>query len=210
VQTKNLTIYGNIFSGAGNGGFFHTMYESDISFNLFQNQSFYGIYLTNSANNSFHHNSVAYTNLAKSTTEESQAYDSGTRNDWHDENKLEGNWWSSWKRKKAYEIDGSANSIDPHPLEEPPILPTMRKPLNTERLIWALIISILSVGALVFVLYKKKIKPTQYDTISQDTDYYPQQQTYAQNVLANCKYCGSKVDADSLHCSSCGKKIKTL
>jgi len=50
----------------------------------------------------------------------SQAYDSGSDNQWYSTTHNEGNYWSDRNRRKQYPIDGDAVSKDPYPLGKSP------------------------------------------------------------------------------------------
>ncbi|MHA1516200.1 MAG: hypothetical protein ACTSPF_11755, partial [Candidatus Heimdallarchaeaceae archaeon] len=91
-------------------------YNNTVRFNLFQNNTFYGvkngwlckyskIYL-----NSFYFNNLSGT---------SQAYDEGKYSEWSDLYSS-GNFWSNWSFGD-YIIDGNSNSTDSFPLSTPPV-----------------------------------------------------------------------------------------
>ncbi len=86
-----------------------------VTYNLLQENGGYGIYLVFSDNNLIHHNNFVDNNLG----ETSQAYDSEPTNTWYDTETLEGNYWSDWSGTGNYTIDGSADSIDLYPFDEP-------------------------------------------------------------------------------------------
>ncbi|MCE7740417.1 MAG: hypothetical protein GPJ50_13660 [Candidatus Heimdallarchaeota archaeon] len=91
-------------------------YNNTVRFNLFQNNTFYGvkngwlckyskIYL-----NSFYFNNLSGT---------SQAYDEGSYSEWSNIY-ASGNFWSEWSLGD-YVIDGNSNSTDSFPLLNPPV-----------------------------------------------------------------------------------------
>ncbi|MFW9851981.1 MAG: nitrous oxide reductase family maturation protein NosD [Candidatus Thorarchaeota archaeon] len=114
--SDNITLTENIIKKNTMWGMF--LDYSDyclITYNLFQENYGYGVYLGEGCKyNIIHHNSFIANNPGKS----SQAYDSGVNNTWYDEENKEGNYWSDWDSKKPYPIDGYANSTDNYPLNE--------------------------------------------------------------------------------------------
>ncbi len=88
-----------------------------ITYNLLQENEEYGVYVEISypRNNLIHHNTFVDNNLGGS----SQARDEGSDNFWYDTETLEGNYWSDWSGTGNYSIDGSADSIDLYPFDEP-------------------------------------------------------------------------------------------
>ncbi len=112
----NNTITKNTCKKNTDKGIF--LYFSDyclITYNLIQENYGYGLYLSDkSKENKIHHNSF----IANNPGGTSQAYDIGVNNTWYDEETKEGNYWSEWRSKNPYPIDGNANSTDPYPLNE--------------------------------------------------------------------------------------------
>ena len=107
-QLVQNAVYGILLSSTSN---------CSLSNNELVQNTAYGIKLdTLSSNNTVHHNYFGYNNYMGI----SQAYDDGMGNTWYDSVALEGNWWSNWSGIDAYAIDGSANSVDPYPLDDPP------------------------------------------------------------------------------------------
>lgn len=95
-----------------------------ISFNHFEDNSQHGLAIISASSFSFIHHNTFIDNSKESIytitddrtgTTESQGYDEGNQNMWHDASTGHGNWWSDWDGVGVYEIDGSANSIDLYP-----------------------------------------------------------------------------------------------
>jgi len=107
VLTSNNTFSLNgigIRLGFSDGG--------NFIYNLIEENSGYGMYLsTSSDNNIIHHNTFLNNNIGG----ESQAYDTGTGNIWCDELEQVGNFWSDWYSSEPYPIDGPAGAFDPYP-----------------------------------------------------------------------------------------------
>ncbi len=90
-----------------------------VTYNLLQENERYGVYLRSGSDiNLIHHNTFVDNNLGGT----SQAYDDSTNNFWYNSVTQEGNYWSDWSGTGSYSIDGSANSVDLYPLEEPVIV----------------------------------------------------------------------------------------
>ncbi len=138
VNCTNVTIRDQILNNAGTGlslhfcrystinnntcnnnnyrGIFLDADDCVVTYNLLQENMNYGIFLSSgSDNNLIHHNTFVDNNLG----ETSQAYDSGETNTWYDIEIKEGNYWSDWSGTGFYSIDGSADSVDQYPLDEP-------------------------------------------------------------------------------------------
>ena len=92
-----------------------------ITYNLLKENERYGIVINSVSDNcTIHYNTlVENQNLVGA----SQAFDDGANNTWYDTATLEGNWWSDWSGTGNYSIDGSANSEDLYPLDEPTVYP---------------------------------------------------------------------------------------
>ncbi|NPD88910.1 MAG: hypothetical protein HGN29_09295 [Asgard group archaeon] len=85
-----------------------------IHSNLFFKNKEYGIKINGGSwYNILHHNNFTDNN----TPGNSQAYDGGKETLWYEKETKEGNYWSDWKGRGKYRIDGSANSKDPYPLD---------------------------------------------------------------------------------------------
>ena len=138
INCKSVTVRDQILNNAGTGlslhyctastinnntcnnnnyrGIFLDADDCVVTYNLLQENGWYGIFLSSgSDNNLFHHNTFVDNNLG----ETSQAYDSGETNTWYDIETKEGNYWSDWSGTGFYSIDGSADSVDQYPLDEP-------------------------------------------------------------------------------------------
>lgn len=89
--------------------------NSTITYNIFANNTSYGIAIQAGINIVIHHNSFTYNNLMSI-----QGFDSGSDNYWYDINLLEGNHWKDWSSGN-YSIDGSAGSEDIYPLSSSPV-----------------------------------------------------------------------------------------
>ena len=94
---------------------FHSNYCL-IFFNSINWNSDYAIFIhTYSDNNVIHHNNFIDNNLGGTA----QAYDDGLNNVWYDEIINIGNYWSDWIGVGDYYINGSSNSTDPYPINNP-------------------------------------------------------------------------------------------
>ncbi len=219
-ESSYLEIKFNIFTNGLKGVQFEETYYSLVVFNLFQNNTCYGLAFRSANHNIIHHNSFAYTRLDANypfpgyQKEGSEAYDDSTNNTWYDKNKLEGNWWSNRKGKGAYEIDGITDVTDPYPLDLPPIQPTMKKPINVG-IILIIIFSILGIIGIGFFFfkdpceYRKKIyiEHAQIEDLHSEVQSQENHHKQKYYVLRYCKYCGNHIDSYTVYCSSCGKKL---
>ncbi|MBY9001627.1 MAG: right-handed parallel beta-helix repeat-containing protein [Candidatus Heimdallarchaeota archaeon] len=88
--------------------------SNNICFNLFRNNTGYGIDLSGSNYFSIHHNSFFFNNFGSS----SQSFDNGQNNLWYDAVLLEGNYWNDYNETGYYQISGNANSTDLYPLAD--------------------------------------------------------------------------------------------
>ena len=112
-NTCNFNQYGIDLSSSDN---------SVLSYNLLQGNDGYGVRISSTSNtNLIHHNNFVDNNPAgiSQAYDGGRKYDGGLNNIWYDSKNLEGNYWSDWSGKGSYTIDGSAEAIDPYPLEEP-------------------------------------------------------------------------------------------
>ncbi|MEJ2252623.1 MAG: NosD domain-containing protein, partial [Candidatus Lokiarchaeota archaeon] len=118
VFVKNNYIYNNVVGIFADSTSFDTPFEDcRIVDNLFDNNTSYAIILRypSSIKNHIYRNTIINNNKNGG----SQAKDEGQNNLWYNESLKEGNYWSNWVGFGSYHIDGSANSIDPYPLEKP-------------------------------------------------------------------------------------------
>ena len=97
-------------------------YDCIFTFNLFENNTNYGIQTEDAtcANNIFHHNAF----IDNAEGESSQAYDIGTNSTWYDTVTLEGNYYNDYIGTGNYSIDGGL-FFDLYPLGSSPIVPEM-------------------------------------------------------------------------------------
>jgi len=97
--------------------------NSTFTYNHFQNNTDYGIFVSNDLcdSNIFHHNAF-YINVLNLGT--SQAYDDGTNSTWYDVTTNEGNFWNDHSETGNYSIDGG-KFFDLYPLGETPIVPEL-------------------------------------------------------------------------------------
>ena len=125
----------------------------NFTFNNFEKNSEYGLSFDSySSENIIHHN--RFTNNFLSGT--SQASDNGENNIWFEQDTKEGNYWSGWNKKKSYQIDGSAQSQDPYPLDE-----------TLTKISFCFILSLISFPILVIIINKNsKRKSTPQRKVS--------------------------------------------
>lgn len=88
----------------------------EVSYNNFTGQVGYAVALARSSNITLHHNSFDGNNLSGV-----QVLDEGVNNTWHFRG--EGNYWSDLSGRASYPTDGSAGSVDVHPLLVPSSAP---------------------------------------------------------------------------------------
>ncbi|MBA7527909.1 hypothetical protein ES705_20089 [subsurface metagenome] len=115
--SSNSTATNNTCTNNNNYGIY--LHSSDFcvfTYNLLQENEEYGVYSSSgSDNNIIHHNTFVDNNLGGT----SQAFDDCTNNTWYNNATQKGNFWSDWSGTGSYSIDGSANSVDLYPLNEP-------------------------------------------------------------------------------------------
>lgn len=119
-QSNNIEIFNSTCSFNGLYGILaeSSTYNS-FTYNTFESNFLWGIVLDlYSSYNSIHHNSFHNNNQYYST---SQAKDDGNNNMWHYEKEEEGNYWENYSGVGNYSIDGTAGTVDPYPLSEPPV-----------------------------------------------------------------------------------------
>ena len=146
--TSDLTIRNNIIQDNDEG---IVIYAGStlgsniiIKYNTIKQNLLYGVTLNgNSQNNIMHHNNFEDNNLGGT----SQALDDGTNNIWYDDTVEEGNFWSDWSGSGPYSIDGTAGSVDPHPLSSSSV-----PEFNS----WSLFILLSLIPILVLPIVRKK------------------------------------------------------
>ncbi len=115
--------FNNASSNTQNGIAIRTSDFIFISFNFLKDNSQHGLAIISASSFNFIHHNKFIDNSKESTytitgdridTINSQGYDEGNQNMWHDASTGHGNWWSDFS-SGVYEIDGSANSIDLYP-----------------------------------------------------------------------------------------------
>ncbi len=134
-SSGSSTVTNNTCNNNNHGIYLSSSDSCVVTYNLLQDNEKYSVYLalengifvsnsdnnlnrifvSSSDNNLIHHNNFVDNNLGGT----SQAFDGGTNNTWYDTKTLEGNYWSDWSGEGSYSIDGSENSIDLYPLDEP-------------------------------------------------------------------------------------------
>jgi parallel beta-helix repeat protein len=143
---SNNTVRGN----HGYGIYSERSIELIFSYNLIQNNENYGIYLADTTNNTL----IAYNSFIDNNPfGTSQGYDAGNQNMWFDEEKKIGNYWSDFKGRGKYSIDGSAESVDKYPLDE-----QLERVTYSRFLIISLILILLSIP-----IIKRRRKKQQSD-----------------------------------------------
>ncbi|MHA1200424.1 MAG: NosD domain-containing protein [Candidatus Heimdallarchaeaceae archaeon] len=93
--------------------------DCNIVFNLFFNNTGYGMYIYRfSEGNSIHHNAFIENNNGGT----SQAFDWDGTNEWADYLSLQGNFWNTWSGVGSYQIDYITENVeDPYPLVTNPL-----------------------------------------------------------------------------------------
>ena len=129
VSSHNATFTENICKNNENGIFLEGSYgrawqmfggsshNCTLTYNLLQENKYYGLDLGMSENTTIHHNAFIDNYIGGT----SQAFDYGANNTWFDESTLEGNYWSDYSGIGNYSIDGVINSTDPYPLTVVPL-----------------------------------------------------------------------------------------
>ncbi|MHA2309055.1 MAG: NosD domain-containing protein, partial [Candidatus Heimdallarchaeaceae archaeon] len=94
--------------------------QSNFTYNLIQDNSYYGIHASLlSENNTYHHNSFISNAVGVGL---SQAYDLGNYSTWYDVSVNEGNYWDDWMGIGGYGIEGDGEYfVDLYPLSESPM-----------------------------------------------------------------------------------------
>ncbi len=133
---SNQIHHNNISFNGGSGIVMerYTRYNSIFN-NMLYNNTAYGISISGSANyNKIDHNAFYFNHGSGDSRNESavQASDSGGNNEWS--TSTEGNYWYDWRGPDGngdgivdspYQVDGSANSVDDHPLSDQPVVPEL-------------------------------------------------------------------------------------
>ncbi len=191
---NNVSIFGNSISNNEDSGFFlrsavsvnisnneiiyckngieaYRSYNISIIYNLFENNSYYGVSLEYSHNNSIHHNRFINNNLGGS----SQAYDNEIDNLWFDSLAEEGNYWSVWNGRERYKIDGE-KVYDKFPLNST-LFPVK---INYSWLIMEIIVGSVIISFVTWVVYnriKRNMKKQHFRrknrTLKQEIDSKP-------------------------------------
>jgi parallel beta-helix repeat protein len=116
ISSRYILITNNtVLNNKGYGIHLEQSINLTLSYNLVQNNSGYGVYLDRRTNDTIIIYNFLIDNNISGT---SQGYDSGKDNKWFDEENKAGNYWSDWKGRGKYSIDGSAESFDKYPLNE--------------------------------------------------------------------------------------------
>ncbi len=121
TNSASVMLYGNTCKNNSLG--IEIINSSDfclVTYNVLEENVKYGVSIgesietDNPRNNTIHHNTFIKNNLNGT----SQAFDEGKHTTWYEELINEGNYWSEWRSKNPYPIDGNANSTDPYPLSK--------------------------------------------------------------------------------------------
>ena len=148
LRSSNSTLTHNTCSNNYYGIYLYGSDSCLFTYNLLQENEEYGIFIRSDSDyNIIHHNTFVNNNLGGT----SQAYDEGSNNIWYDTETNEGNYWSDWSGIGSYSIDGLAGSVDPYPLDGPPVFSEFLQ-INTFTMTLFLCL------ALVFLLLKKRRK----------------------------------------------------
>lgn len=120
---NDFNIHNNSFLNNDHGIYVSSRYEinglySNITYNLIENSTAYGISINGGIETTIHHNTLVNNNLNDKGT--SQAfYDGYEKVVWYDKETREGNYWSDWNGILAYKIEGESNGKDKYPLTKP-------------------------------------------------------------------------------------------
>ena len=109
ASSHNTTIKFNMCVDGMIGAYIAYTNSCKIIYNLFQDNSVYGIELDNVYFSEVHHNTII-NNVNQAID------DNGANNTWYDKETLEGNYWSDWSGSGVYSISGTSNSVDLYPL----------------------------------------------------------------------------------------------
>jgi len=148
-KLSNISANNISFNGYRKGEGVYASYtdQSLFTYNLFINNTGYGLFLDSSSdNNTIHHNRFVYNKVGG----ESQALDNGKNNLWYYEETKEGNYWNDWNSEKPYPIIGGADAEDKYPLNES----FERISFNTA----GVIVSLIVISTISIKLKKKKKK----------------------------------------------------
>jgi len=94
------------------GIYLKTTTNSNITWNTISNHPKHGVSIWQGGGNNIIHHNTFQDNNPDGT---SQGADYSSNNVWYDTATNEGNWWSDWAGGD-YRIDGTSDSVDPHPL----------------------------------------------------------------------------------------------
>lgn len=147
---SNLTISNNAIYGNDHGIFCFKSNLGEITDNILQENTYYGVKLENSSNLTIYRNSFYYNNLAGS----SQGYDNSTENHWFSPLLSIGNYWSDYDESGAYDIEGPANMKDLFPIDTPFHPPLISELPNNSQNLFRIILP--SLVVVLLVLRKKK------------------------------------------------------
>jgi parallel beta-helix repeat protein len=111
TSSSSTIAYNTCNSNREDGIFLYYSDSNLIVWNTLVGNGDYGIGVSeDSENNYIHHNS-----FISNGQNNSQAFDNGTSNQWHDETLREGNYWSDYNGMGSYFIAGSAGASDLYP-----------------------------------------------------------------------------------------------
>ncbi len=122
----------------------------NVTYNLFQNNTYYAIIVDNGDYLNIHHNRFIDNNLSK-LFGDSQAVDRESDNNlWYDPISKEGNHWSDHQSGKPYKI-GEGSAVDRYPLDSNMV----RIPRNWTELIIGIVLGTSLVAVLAWMAYPK-------------------------------------------------------
>jgi parallel beta-helix repeat protein len=149
---QSITVTNNTIINSFRGIYVDNTNESTFTYNLIQDNTYYGIHASLwSSNNTYHHNSFISNAMGIGL---SQAYDLGNYSTWYDDSVNEGNYWDDWVGIGGYNIEGDGEFfVDLYPLSESP-MPKISEFYGKQSLILALLISV----AIPTVLLARKRK----------------------------------------------------
>lgn len=113
---NNIIITQNNASANQWGVYLSEVFETNITYNLFQENSLEGVYLGADC----YDNYIYLNTFDKNNGDTLQGYDEGYNNTWYNPINQEGNWWSDYIGTGNYSISGSAGAADLYPLNEQP------------------------------------------------------------------------------------------
>ncbi len=182
VELSKSDIYNNTIDLNNERGIsFHSSNYNFITFNRIRMNTEYGIHFILSTSNIIHHNNFINNNLGGV----SQAFSSTSANNtWYEVINLEGNFWSELDLAEYYQIEGSDNSQDLYPLDEPVLTPhpSVSIEQNPHLILWVIIpplLYLLVASLFLFSLNIEVWKRIKYKSVKETLDYIEKKRNIA-------------------------------